>query len=966
MHNGCLLLLAFVAVFQPIASYTERGLVNGRQERCDYRTSVRDSELNFHETYRFNKPAVEDRRLNQRADIRKLRRNEVKEDTLRIALSSDRRLADTVERERITLTRLSNDRIGNDAVLHREIRKTRPVSSHRDERKQEIQRERISTAQQSHQARFSDRRENSRLSENRSQSIDNKRFNERVSVESRRDTGENGINADTQRIREHREVRFNRARDNGARTLNERRVTREAAQEMDTRRSVYRIQHDRNAEREILNRRSSGEIRSSSTTGDRVNRASANEGSHLTTQDTTSLGRNDRQTSSTQRFVVEQRQSDSRIQLTFERRHILNSANRRVLDDRISENRRNAQRAQSVDTRREIRDTENEARLARAVRSVDDHRFQKDLSGSRIFKREITAENRRNARSMAASLERSAEYRKDSRREFSKQVLENRNDNHNIETEARQSINNIRAAETRKAIQNAEKDFRAIELNAKRTVETCVYDREPSSEHRMARMMTRERSQENRWLTRDVRPQTIRTERIDEERQETRNIGIRAFRTERSDESGRDARNIEVRAFGNERAVRRQRDSRSFGTRSSRIERSKFRSERTDESRRDDRTIEVPSLRRERAEESRREARSIGVRSFKTERSEQSRRDARNVNSQLFRDERTDENLRHASNFELQRAFRTERTDGSRRDARIVGARSFRSERTDESRRNAHEVGIRAFRSEHADEADARSNRVLAFKTERSDKSHKYGQNIEDVRAIESGTYRRYTQGIERQSRSLDRVPNSRRESQSNNRDARIQERTFGSRRTVRNIVSRAEDERANNRRATRSLERDIRSMRRERSLQSRLNRDSKTITLDRRSEETMRGSDGVIERLDKRDSLDSRRSFTFQRDTRRDTQRNHDRDNFGRRHMEAKSRNSFDTDFAKKREFQGMFRNPAQTENGTTTMNWQYIFYTLQGLYICGLLIQFNKGSVEKKTRVSWWPTPQRLIKVD
>ncbi|XP_063625834.1 zinc finger CCCH domain-containing protein 13-like [Cydia splendana] len=846
MHNGCLLLLAFVAVFQPIASYTERGLVNGRQERCDYRTSVHDPELNFHGTYRFNKPAVEDRRLNQRDDIRQLRRNGVKEETLRIASSSDRRLADTVERERITLTRFSSDRIGNDALLRREIRNTRPVSSNRDERKQEIRRKRLSTAQESDQARFSGRRENSRLSvdENRSQRHDNKRFNERISVESRRDTRDNGINADKQRVREHREVRFdtNRARDNGASSLIEGRIAREAVQKMDTRRPVSRIQPDRNADRETLNRRSSREI-SSSTSGDRVNRASDNEGS---------------------RFVVEQRQRDSQIRLTVERRNNRDSASRRVLDDRISETRRNAQQAPSADTRREIRDTENEARLARAVRSVDDRVIRKELSRSRIFKREMAAENQRNARSMVASLERSTEYRKDSRREFSKRVLENRN----IETATRQSIHNIRAAETRKAIRNPEMDFRIFELNAKRTVETCVHDREPSSEHRMSRI-TRERSQENRRLTRNVRSQTIRTERVEEDRQEARNVGIRAFRTERSDESGRDARNFEVRAFRNERAVRSQRDSRSVGTRSSPTERSEF---------------------------------------------------------------------------------RTERTDESRRDARTAGIRAFRSGRTDENQRNTQSADIRT---------DARSNGVLVFRTERTEKGRQHG------RAIESATYRRDTQGIERQTRSLDRVTDSRRDSQNNNRDARIQERTLESRRMVRNIVSRAEDERANNRRATRSLERHIRSMGRESYMESRLNRDSRTFTLDRRSEETRRGSDRAIERQDKRDSLENRRIFTFQRESRRDTQRTLDRDNLARRHMETESRNSFDTEFARKREFQSMSRNTAQTENETTMMNWQYILYTLQGLYICGLLIQLG-GSAEKKTRVSWWPAPQHLIKVD
>ncbi|XP_031764624.2 uncharacterized protein LOC116412890 [Galleria mellonella] len=79
MYNWRLLLLASLAVFQPIASFTERNLVDGRQECCDRqpRTLQRDTRLAVYGVDRFYKLGSEERRVNYRQEDSKLYRSNV-------------------------------------------------------------------------------------------------------------------------------------------------------------------------------------------------------------------------------------------------------------------------------------------------------------------------------------------------------------------------------------------------------------------------------------------------------------------------------------------------------------------------------------------------------------------------------------------------------------------------------------------------------------------------------------------------------------------------------------------------------------------------------------------------------------------------------------------------------------------------------------------------------------------------
>lgn len=114
MYKWRLLLLASFAVFQPIASFTERSLIDGRQQCCDRQPHSlhRDTRVAVYGTYRFSKLAPEDRRLNGR-EIPDTRRYEVK--------GFDSVLTRTTERQDSRQSDLGRIRIS----LDREARITR-------------------------------------------------------------------------------------------------------------------------------------------------------------------------------------------------------------------------------------------------------------------------------------------------------------------------------------------------------------------------------------------------------------------------------------------------------------------------------------------------------------------------------------------------------------------------------------------------------------------------------------------------------------------------------------------------------------------------------------------------------------------------------------------------------------------------------------------------------------------------
>lgn len=68
MHNWCLLIVALIALLRPIASFTERNLVDGRQQCCDHQQGLllRDTRLSLEASRRQTR---QDQKLDQRNDI---------------------------------------------------------------------------------------------------------------------------------------------------------------------------------------------------------------------------------------------------------------------------------------------------------------------------------------------------------------------------------------------------------------------------------------------------------------------------------------------------------------------------------------------------------------------------------------------------------------------------------------------------------------------------------------------------------------------------------------------------------------------------------------------------------------------------------------------------------------------------------------------------------------------------------
>lgn len=90
MNNWRLLLLAVVAVFQPIASFTDSNLIDGRQQCCD-RLSSAPLQDSLHGTYRLGKTTSALRRLNDRDETREDRRYELRQRVSVLSRSSSER-----------------------------------------------------------------------------------------------------------------------------------------------------------------------------------------------------------------------------------------------------------------------------------------------------------------------------------------------------------------------------------------------------------------------------------------------------------------------------------------------------------------------------------------------------------------------------------------------------------------------------------------------------------------------------------------------------------------------------------------------------------------------------------------------------------------------------------------------------------------------------------------------------------
>lgn len=93
MHNWHLPLFAFLAFLHPIVCFSERSLVDGREQCCDRNNLLRDTRLSYG-TFRFQKPS-QDRRLSSKVEIHGDRRYEIRKDDSDFSrFAANRRLVD--------------------------------------------------------------------------------------------------------------------------------------------------------------------------------------------------------------------------------------------------------------------------------------------------------------------------------------------------------------------------------------------------------------------------------------------------------------------------------------------------------------------------------------------------------------------------------------------------------------------------------------------------------------------------------------------------------------------------------------------------------------------------------------------------------------------------------------------------------------------------------------------------------
>lgn len=663
MHNWRLLLLAFLAAFQPIASLTERSLVNGRQE-CSQHHSRRETRLSIYGTFQNGKP-VEERRLNH-PESRENRRHELLSGTT----ASERRV-DFRDREE----RLSPERIARfDRIQYREIaqfdRRDSRVSD-RDQRSRQVSQERLPRNSRviRHNERQQPEREFPSLFERRNDEHVGQRS--RFSVDARRDSRRNGdFVRGSRRITESRiELQRERnevARMEPARHREETRISMERTRQMD--REVSPRRDARLQQREwSLGRltRDESQRRSSPLNTRNYNRARSME----------VFSRNSRIDmigDETRRFVL-------RNQFTVNNRDI----NRDARD--LRDERNFVQREHRARTKRSlIRNSESRSERSTEQNIAQTRRFQtktSEVHRSRVMERRSN-ENIRSSNSERRLTDATAEVRR-SRVARASSLTDRRSNDYHFNTEQRQSTNlEMRSTEQFRDFSRSrnlgamplETDRRSTgrssKLHRSRDLESRATER--SGELRQSRDTARSRSLEIR---------SARTEQAAEDRRE--------FRQSLRNRKPMEQREIR-QSIDRESRVQTRQERRSDNSRNNELESRKitnFGSVRSIhlESRRSDRDIRTPDRRERRTVSETRRAESRRVTDRESIRAREiERRDFRIESSRRSMEQistRLQMQARDIRNLALERDIVVSRTRAEVTDKRTRNVWSFAHEK---------------------------------------------------------------------------------------------------------------------------------------------------------------------------------------------------------------------------------------------------------------------------------------------
>ncbi|CAG9130582.1 unnamed protein product [Plutella xylostella] len=566
--------------------------------------------------------------------------------------------------------------------------------------------------------------------------------------------------------------------------------------------------------------------------------------------------------------------------------------------------RRSLDRVLDATERRDI----DSIRLSRTFNerrvAEDDRRFVRDARG--YARREVME------RSERSSMERSSEHRPTQNRETRR--VNNRDLN-------RERFSEARVADERRS--------RSLELRAI---------------HR-ERMESRNNDREARAFSRDAR--TAETQRRDTRRLMERDSEIRDQRSTRLSPSDVETRREDSRRI-NEREIR---DSlRSMDRRQSRSnERLDLARERRAVTDRFTRSAErTPVVR---SSDSRLSSEPERIREIRRSESRSTQR------YDAVRDSRTRES-RSFTGVQAQKVV-TRRAI----DRREVNTRDRLSNLAQESRRESRRTVERESRMVREERSDMQSRaRLATVRDQRLDltRNTRQTENTREVRNVRDDTRRDTSREAQRMIVRQERLPSDRRairseDSRRMNTRMPANDRSIDTRRgNERNMRTSVRDA---NRRAELANERDsIRDTR----IESRRVSRSERMTNAYRRVDSRRENERLSRDVSRRD---------VRTDERRDNQdmrvkREVPETRFEARNLKSLERDSID--LSGHRNSWDAVNEKGQMESHTI-MNWQYLFYTLQGLYLGCVIVQMIGASDKNKMRsTGFWATTQKMLKVE
>ncbi|KAL0821731.1 hypothetical protein ABMA28_005156 [Loxostege sticticalis] len=903
MYNWRLLLLAFFAVFQPIASFAERNLVDGRQQCCDHRLQ-RDSSYSLYGDNRFKS---ENRRINdQRLEIRDVRRDERRNEirpTPEIDTFRDYRQRESPE----SRTRLSRTELLRERAPRREVRDVTAEQRARNYRVTDIAADRIRNAEIRRDNRFRDETRIFRT-RNADEDLDQRNLVRRA-IDSRRETRLMRDNVDEAR-------RTRNIRD----TREELRRTRDSIIRTDRLRT---LDNERNTQEESLDRRAP------------ATRFVLRTQRSVRSLDRLSRGSNDDRRLSFDNFRKAKQESENRDVRARERDDVRVGAERRHIETPVRER-------SEVDREISFRSsaTRQAVRNERSVRSTD--RLSKGSNDVRVRERD---EVRNDAE------RRNIEIRFRERPEVDREI------DSRFSATRRAVLRNQRSVRSSERLSTGSHDDRRLPFDIVR-----ISKQERESRDMRGRDEVRNGVQRKNIEIR-VRERSEVDREIGSRFSTTRQFVLRSQRSVRSlDRLSRGSNDDRRLSFENVRISKQERDNRESST-NSRDVRARERRDVRDETGR--RNIEI------RVRETLEVDREIGSRFL------MSRRVDNNREQRLLANSRRNNEIRISANIG-DGAYRIIRQrsnkDGYRSDRSL--SRDFDSvsqfvvrSRMEAARESTDERITRQMRNIREDSRDNYRNNVRDTSLEDRRAREMTGKRLSrsETRLSENNRAHRSLNSREREINENRRTVDDRVAERMQNRRVQFLEQRENALRTLRNREER--EQRDEGRASRRTIER---SAIRERV--SSEQRDAREFQ--RRNSET--GNFRIRDNESRfRATSESRRSIRIiekgnaytreDSDARRDTIRNvialktNDRQNIDSR-MKSNvdfSRNNVNT-FNHKR---------VENENGAYENNWQNLIYTMQGIYLCSILIPMfmNNNSDKKKAKsVGLWTHFQKLVKTD